>query len=263
MEEDLQLPFTTRQMLKFQHGTSFGLSITTTQDINETIIITGATRSGPFIFEMAITAAAQNNTQTFALPDIPIWVTVGDASSTIHQNRIYAQCFLTINSDRMHLLAAGYISGFGSITWPAIFKELSRDGIGGISEFSSTNPAAGAQVNVGFDTRAVFKVDMITVNLVTDANAADRNVHIHIAFGSGLETDIPSPTVQAASLTRFYRGMVFGSNVVAPTDNDFIFPLPQDLYLDEGSIISTVTENFQAGDNFGAMAIRGRQWIPV
>ena len=120
MGEDLSLPFLTRQMLKFQHGARFEIEVRTTQGKARTYKVTGATREGLFIFEFSEIAGAAPVSNTFALPDIPLWVTIVGDDALGYSNDTYAELYLRINGERVHLLAGGYIGVFSGISRPTI-----------------------------------------------------------------------------------------------------------------------------------------------
>lgn len=248
-------------MLKFQHGTSFGLSITTAQSINETLVVSGATREGPFTFEWGITSAAATTTQTFGLPDIPIWLSVGDASSTLHANEIYAELYLTINGIRVHLLASGYITGFGSITWPAIYKEKEDIGMGMPWQQAPANPSAGANLAVAFADAAMRIIDGIAFRLVTDANAATRTVRVETDSGGDLRHNIISAVTQIESLTRDYVFQKNAPDGATSLGTKIVQPLPHDLFLYQDHNVNTVIDNIQVGDQISLVQIWGRRWM--
>lgn len=248
-------------MLKFQHGTSFGLEIATNQSINETLVVSGATREGPFTFEWPITSVAQTTTQTFALPDIPIWLSVGDASSGLHANEIYAELYLTINGIRVHLFGSGYITGFGSITWPAIYKEKEDIGMGLPWLQTPSDPGANTNLTLAFSDTAMRVIDGVAFRVTTDANAGTRTVKVGSNAGGDFRYNIISAETQIASLTRDY---VFQKNApggATSLGTNIVQPLIHDMYLVEGDNFTIILDNKKAGDLIRFIQIWGRRWM--
>jgi hypothetical protein len=156
-------------------------------------------------------------------------------------------------------IAEGYISAFSPLGYPPINRHTSTEGPGALHQFSSVDPAAGAELTqvIGVNERLWFV--SLRFTLVTDATAVVRRVHIIHEQASGLFADFAAADTQAASLTRNYNVVGDGFQRAAQ-DSEIYIPMPRFVPLRSGWTIRTLTTNLQAGDNFSAGAFLFRQW---
>ncbi len=121
-----------------------------------------------------------------------------------------------------------------------------RDAPGGV--LLTTNPAVDTEIS--FTTLYDYKIDLIRIPFVTDANVADRTVTISIVVDSSEIFGIPISAVITAGTT---ATILLGENLPYADVGDVrMIPLPHGLKIPRGTVISTTTTNLQVGDDFGA-----------
>lgn len=121
------------------------------------------------------------------------------------------------------------------------------------------NPAAGSEVSVMLNADAYTRLEALRLELVTDGTAANRQVQLELVAAGGVIWRSPAFDAQTASLTRSYFWAIGGEFQAAPALGDHNGYLP-DLILPPASIFRTVTENLQAGDDYGAGSRLVAQW---
>jgi len=255
------LPFFTREMLNYEHGTKFRLRLLI-QDIQGfTTRIVGTTREGLFSFRVTptvLTGAVQEF--NFDIPDIPMFVSVFTEEAQLARGNTYVQLFLTANGDRILRLGAGYISAMSAISWPLVQSENEQRDMDMGAVTNGTNPAAG--VEMAFNVPDQQKLEILAVGfvLVTSATVANRAVHIVFQpSGTSPQLNVITPANQTASQTMRYSLVQLGFINTNQSDNDIIMPMPRGIVLGPlGSIISE-TENLQVGDDFSAMNVLVRR----
>ena len=99
------------------------------------------------------------------------------------------------------------------------------------------------------------------MTLVTDANAANRRVHLDIQEVAGGRLDFHSSVDHAASLSRVYTFVPIGAGLSMADDNDIIVPIAPGIVLGPGGVLATLTTNRQTGDDFGSMVAWVKQWL--
>lgn len=97
-----------------------------------------------------------------------------------------------------------------------------------ISEASPvTSPAAGAGFTITVNSRYWERASSLAFRLVSDGNAANRQVRLTVNDGDGVPlASIPTAAVQAASLTRDYYFLPNVNAASGPVDGVFLSPLP-------------------------------------
>jgi hypothetical protein len=254
-------PFVWRKMLDFQEGASFDMRLRTNSDTTGTIIVRGATKQGPFSFAAALDGAFADQEFTFHISDIPIWVSVIDQDNVFTRGQVYTTLSLMVNGQIVHMLCAGYCYSALSPTFPATeFKETTA-AHGRWLQLSSTNPAAGDELSLSITGAQRTLVRAVRFTLVTDANAANRFVHLVFTLNSGAVLNFFSSVAQTATTTRNYTCVPIGAAGAFSEDNDILIPIPPDFLIDGGTSIDTETTGKQAGDNFGVMNVIVERWI--
>jgi hypothetical protein len=135
--------------------------------------------------------------------------------------------------------------------WPGNVLHGPLDHRGALRSVTGTDPAANTEIAETVPTGARWRLRSLRVTLVTDANAANREVSLLVDDGTATLYAVPSGVNQAASLTRNYSFAAQAVRGAAATSGDIIVPIP-DLDLRAGYRIQTSTANRQATDNFGA-----------
>ncbi len=117
-----------------------------------------------------------------------------------------------------------------------------------------TDPAVDIEIAVTLAAGFHYKVLSVAIPLVTDANAANRDVLIVFTRGSDVLFSMSTNVAITASLTVALNYAV-GVPLASDVGLNQTIPLPEDLWLTGADTITTITTNRQATDNFGAPVI--------
>jgi len=260
-EQPLIFPFLTRKMLKFEHGTNFTLRIHHYANATGEIEILGATREGPFRFTRGHAGDLALETQDFNVPDVPIFITIRTSNSSHLRGDQYVMLNLFIDGNEHVLLTQGYISHMESVSWPSQVTQSNLPNHGLFRSVAGTDRAANTEITETVPSNVTWRFISMVFTLVTDANVANRNVHMRVTDGTNLLAETTSAQNQAASLTRVYSILAGVRPQDTSEDDNIANNLPGDMFLPEGFTIETSTTNLQVGDDFGAPRLFVEQFI--
>jgi hypothetical protein len=138
----------------------------------------------------------------------------------------------------------------------ALTQSIRKSGLratgGDLVTYTGSNPAAdGSEWSETVPTGKVWRLLSIRATLVTDGNAANRQVSITLTDGTNTFFKSSSTSVQAASLTHGYTFSDLPGAVVSSAALEHQVPVPP-LWLPAGTVIASVTTAKQATDNWGA-----------
>ena len=158
-------------------------------------------------------------------------------------------------------LVHGYLSTNRSVSWPGVSPTSSLDAGPYPDHIAVTDPAAGAGITYTIPTNRVIHLEAIHFKLVTDANAASRQVQLIIDTGSSslfIWRRFCSVT-QAASLTRYYNAG-FGETADAEVSDNITMPYPPLSLIGGWRMLLTIS-NIQVGDQVSGFKVKGRVQI--
>lgn len=254
-EKPQPTPFISRDQLKFQEGKMFSVSIETQSSLVATLTVRGFTKEGPFRFLHTTTSTGAVATSVFRLPDIPIFLSVIDQTALFYPGECRAVCKLIVDGVAHATLCDGLVNVLKGIAWPVPTDYPSAQGKGAAWVVTTANPNANVEISYTFVEPFAMKLKSLRFQLVTDANVANRTVHVVLTKANGVVIELLPSVAQAASLTKNYSAAPYGDNTSLNEDNDITINMPADIWIESGYIISTTTTNRQVGDNYGAMAI--------
>lgn len=258
-----QLPFLTRDMLKFEGTVDFKLRIISQSNSTSNIAIKGITRDSQFTYQHTPLSTGAEKSEDFAITDIPIFISVQDVLGSYVQGACFIKLFLLINNDIAFEFCSGNVWYHNGQSYPNAQLKEYRQGGGLLLLESSTDPAAGTEPSIIIGTYDTWKLQAVHFTLVTDANVANRRVHLVIRATGGGEYNFFSSYDHPASTTRNYTCAPVGTLLDDQDDNDVIIPIPADMWLSSGSYIKTETTNKQAGDNWGVMSANIEQFFEL
>lgn len=157
-------------------------------------------------------------------------------------------------------LIQGPVTAFMRAAWPGSPVQTTIGLPGALRSLTGTNPAANVEIVETVPTGARWRLLSFRATLVTDANAAAREVAITFDDGTTVYAEAAAGVNQAASLTRQYTATRGGVRGAAATGTGILIAIP-DLRLAAGHRIATVTINRQAGDDFGAPQLLVEEWL--
>jgi len=254
--KDLQsLPFLTRDMLAFQESAVLGLLVQSRGVSDSDITITGATREGPFSLRHSIGSTGAFTSESFRLPDVPIWLSVIDIDESSGPGLSFVSVSLTVNGNVIHNLMSGYVYQDHALTWPATATEHSQHNRGLISSADSADPAVGVELSITVPTRQSWRIVSARFVFVTSAAVTNRNPHIVIQQAGSKAIEAFSDKPQTAGQTIQYTVESPGYGANLQEGNDIIIPIPKDIVIIAGDTVTTETTNIQGNDNFGVMTL--------
>lgn len=261
MDNNLAVPFLTRDMLAFQEGTAFTLQITAQSLTGVPITIRGITKEGSFTLKHTPSVDGSLTVETFRVPDIPILLSVIDALRAYKQNDCYVEISLLANGQQIASLCSGYVYNQHSISYPNTNNIDIRPTQGRLLDRFHADPAAGAEINYPMTFKTRVKPIGLTFTLTTSAAAANRRVHVRfLDVGDYPYADMVSDIDQTAGTTKTYWVNQNPAMPVRQVGNNIYIPMILGAMLEQQCSIVTVTDNLQAGDQFADPMIFGEEW---
>jgi hypothetical protein len=258
----LQAPtFLTREQLALPLGTAFSLRITTQSNNAVPLTIRGMTKEGVFTLVHNTTSDGTDTSTDFRLPDLPIFISVYDDDFSFTQSSCHVSVDLLANEDRLYCLFSGNVYAQKGLSWPQTTTQDLIPNRGTFMVFTSDNPAAGAEISISVPNKRIWRIIGLRFQLVNAAVAASRRVHVVMTHGEGCALDFFSDVDQITGETRNYTCAAVAGNPDRIDDNDIIIPIAPDIWLPEGSTITTETTALNAGDNFGTCAVMLEQFF--
>ncbi len=255
---DLQgqaLPFLHRYMLNYGQEATFELQIRTQSTTDLRLQISGGTRSALINHKLNAGTAGDTATTTIRIDDFPIFLAVSDNDGTETQGNTFVTVNLLINGELVYNLLSGYVYAGKPLSWPAHNSKDLLPNRGEIGIVVSANPAAGAEITLTLDDNEIWLVHWASLQLVTDANAVSRRVHLVFTPDTAGLLHFFSDANQIESLTRDYMFSQLGDISDREDDTRLLIALPTNLWLEPATVISTDTTNFQVGDNFSVLTV--------
>ncbi len=124
-----------------------------------------------------------------------------------------------------------------------------------------TDPAANTEISETVPAGRRWKILAVFFRLVTDANAANRIIHLIFDDGTNTIADIGSYLTQTASQTRDYDSFPGAGDQSSAADGTARLNFPHEIILEAGSRIRTTTTARQATDNYGPPSIHIEEWF--
>jgi hypothetical protein len=134
--------------------------------------------------------------------------------------------------------------------------QISRSGSqtgsrGDLVAYTGSDVAAGVAWTETVPAGKSWRVFAIRASLVTDATVSNRRVTVTATLASSIIFKSTDESVQAASVTHAYNIAPQQGHAVANLDHYLPLPICDDWVLPAGTVIASVTDNLQAGDNWG------------
>lgn len=250
-----QLPFLTREMLKFGNLTPMKIRLNVAADIIGTLILRGITRSGMINLEGRTSADGKLNTTEIGIDDFPIILSVTDKSKFFSPKQCWVSVELEMFDHEIITMCSGFVYLDKGVSYPAITQEDNIPGKGFITEEVTLNPAAGAEILETVPAGEKWLIHSLSVTLVTDASGGTRKPHFVFRNDNGATVRIFSYANIATSKTTLLSVAQFGQ--IADADDNNVVPivLPPNLWMLPAGTITTDTNGIMGGDNYGGMTL--------
>jgi hypothetical protein len=159
------------------------------------------------------------------------------------------------------LLAAGYPAYPLGLTWPYPRYVSPCEGPGRLRYILGTDPAPGYYVSEAVPTGVRWKLVALGCDFTTGPTVVDRWVSTIIYSPSGyIHVFVPGTVAQPASQTRSYYWAIGVPYASGYSGGVILAPLPDQLYLPAGMII-TIQAGGVAGDDFGPPRMIVEEWV--
>lgn len=119
---------------------------------------------------------------------------------------------------------------------------------------ATDEPAVQTEVSITLDYDTY--INCIKIPFIADSNVADRDIDIEISIGSDVIFASHTNTSITADETRTIF-IIAGTEVYQSGDYEYE-SLPMDFKIPRGATITTSTDNFQVGDQFGKIIVFGK-----
>lgn len=248
----LSVPFLTRRMLSFEHAKDFQLSGEIRASSNRLVRISGFTREGPFTFSVQTGAGFTANTIAFRLPDIPLYIIVSDDSTAATQNSCYVVLNLSFEGTAYMHLCKGYLGPGQPLGWPDSPSPAPMQGKGEVAVITTADPAAGAEISLTVEAQSWLRLKSFQTSLVADATVSNRRPALRFTIGGTVALTIGSVASITASQTIAVTWLPVGEFFNDTSNSIQHNGLLPDILIPPDSVIATVTNNLQAGDNYAA-----------
>ena len=260
-KEDRLLPFVNRSQLAFSHGATFRLQIRHLGRDTIPIEIFGFSKEGQFKFVRSHAGDSAPELETFALSDIPIFVSVRIPTSSTPRGAHFVKISLIINDNPAIALASGYVTSTEDVSWPGGGLENSLSGKGQVRTIVGDVPSAGNNISFTMPNNSFWRLQTITFSLTTDANVAARRVVIEFTNGSNIILRAPADQSHSASNTRLYVFSAVGEASPSLHANVIYTAFPQNFFIPRQFGIVTDLDLIQVGDQFTAPVFYVEQWL--
>jgi hypothetical protein len=186
-------------------------------------------------------------------------------AGTPSRGQCYAQLGLTrggviTEGNFEFVLSTGYVTVSDTVRWPGGQRQFPSEGPGALLSVAGADPAAGSQIVTTVPTGARWRLRHWTATLVTSAVVANRNAYVRITDGANVLALWFFNITQTAGQTRTYWLGPSTPNTQSFA-NDVWSPIPPDVQLAAGWVISTVVTGMDAGDDWGAPRLTVEEWI--
>jgi hypothetical protein len=204
---------------------------------------------------------------TVFIPTTEGWLIGAEVLAVAGTPRV-GQCFVVLDVVRgdatvplpLACLMQGYVTDTSRLSFPGSPIRSSIEGPGVLRSITGTNPAANAEISETVPTNARWRVHAIRFTLVTDANAANREVALTLDDGATVFARVPSRLAHIAATTIAYTAYFDSALEAVAQDTERTIRLPR-LDLQGGHRFNTVTTNRQVGDDFSAPQYLVEEWI--
>ncbi len=177
------------------------------------------------------------------------------------------QCWVNISlyrgtGDYAHItqvLAQDYVDSFEQLSFPGTPQSQLLKGPGFLSTATASDPAAGAEISISVPSRSQWKVHCGTFQLVTSATVGPRRIGLELfqspstVMRSGASVEIPENTTVKIT-------MLPGIQATQLANGNIIIPLPNELIINNGATLSTVTAGLDSGDQYSAINLFVEEW---
>lgn len=250
-----QVPFLTREMLKFGKTAKLELRVTSIATAVTTISIRGVTRSGVVSFVHTTAATSQQSSTNFLIDDVPTVLSITPAASGFYHGNVWASVSLMVNGQVVFPMVSGFVTGAKGLSWPSSILTDTMPGYGQITLLQPADPAVGNNFSRAVQSGEKWKMLYATFYLTTNATVAARRVRFSNEINATIFASTFGSVDQAASTTKTYVIAKFGAIPTEENSNIILVPMPHDFWFDDVDTVNIIVANMQAGDQLSSIAL--------
>jgi hypothetical protein len=251
-----QLPFLTREMLKFGDKSAFKLLIASQANAAKIVKIRTVTRSGISEFAHTTLSTGAVKTELFGISDIPILVSVKDDSGAFNQGDCFVTLSLTIDGEVVYELSAGMVYGQKGVSWPSNNAIDAVPGHGRYRSLSVSDPAAGGHYEQSIPIGRLWRILAFHVEYQADANAGNRYLFFQAQDASNNPyLTVMKKTAIVANDDKLVTFAQFGHVEIEQIGDDNFIALPSEIVMPEAHIFYLEGGGAKAGDQFVGLTI--------
>lgn len=250
-----QLPFLTREMLKFGNKTPMRLRLSAAASLVGEVNLRAVTRNGIIALNVETTADGVVQSDTVGIDDIPILVSAVDEGDSFLPGQCWANISLEFAEEETISLGSGFVYVDKGIMWPSANHQDAVPNRGDFATVKSANPAAGTEAALTIPAGQLWRILAAHIQLATDATVVNRSIRLALNISGGQKWIAFNVQAQTASTTYTHHFAHYGYANGEVSGAEMIYSLPQNIWLTPGSTIATDTLNLQAGDDYGIMVL--------
>lgn len=256
----LQIPFVSNKHLKFPEAQQMSIRVDSWSNGVRIIAIRGMTGNALLSHDHSTNGDRSQGTSTFRVDDVPVFLRANNTLQDAKRGECYVRVTLQMGGFDVGILCAGYISNDTFLSYPLGRLEGPVLGPGVIRTIAMGNPAAGAELSMTVPTNTRWRLLMLNATLASDITVATRQPSLLFTDGTNILGRVVSVNTGTATSTVMFTWTGLGINAaVASVVNSQ--SIPDFVYLNGGSVISSVTTNLQAGDDWGAGFALVEEWL--
>lgn len=249
------LPFLTRDMLKFGHKIPLRLRLSAASDIVGEIKLKGFTRHGIIDLPVITTADGVVNADTVGIDDIPIMISAVDEGDTFAPNQCWCNISLELAEEEAISIASGFVYLDKGIGWPYMNHSDAVPNRGFMAEVSSSDPGNQTEALITVPDGELWLLHSASIELDTDANGGNRQTHLVITNPGGNEINFWNGSAIGANEVVVMSFAQFGVITEERDDNDERVAMPPNMWILPGGTIGTQTSLFKTGDNYAPLNV--------
>lgn len=263
-QDELSVPFVTRKMLNFEHGLTFSLKIVSQSNTATTLTIRGMTREGLFSLRHTTLGTGATATDTYRIPDMPVFLSVSDEAGALKQGDCYITIGLLAGTDRLFELGAGFVYSQKSVSFPATNASDIHPGKGRIRTIVGTAPANGAPATATVPAGRIWHLLSVSHEPVADGTGATRRPLIEVDDGaSGVVLSVFANATAGVSFDGAIHYLQQGSISTVTVADKINGILPSEVFMPEGFTISATWDGITSGDDLNNIQLLIEEFIEV
>jgi len=193
-----QLPFPTRDMLRFGRSNKIALKVSVQAQTTTTLTLRLVTREGISEYKIPYTLFGLQQDFTFDVSDIPIYASITSEAADIRQGAAFATLSLLIAGSVVSQMCSGYVYRQKGISWPTSNSDDVLPGRGGIFTLAATLAGAEEAAEWAIPSGQLWRIISVDFTFVSGGTAGNRFPRVVFDTGDNGYIEAFSNTAQTA-----------------------------------------------------------------